>query len=133
MSSTADFIVEQARQRILRVQAHQLDEFIGSWGLLIDIRPAAQRYEEGSLPGAIVVERNVLEWRLDATGSHRLKEVTDYEQPIVIFCSEGYASSLAAASVVDLGFHHVADLIGGYKAWEAWITSAGFPTLRVVN
>ena len=89
-------------------------------GIVIDIRPAAQRQEEGSLPGAIVVERNVLEWRLDVTGTHRLAEVQNLDQPVVIVCSEGYASSLAAAALADLGFKHPADLVGGYRAWRSW-------------
>ena len=89
-------------------------------GLVVDIRPAAQRADEGALPGALVVERNVLEWRLDPTGTHRLPEVTDHDRPVVVVCSEGYASSLAAESLVDLGYHAAGDLAGGYQAWVAW-------------
>ena len=89
-------------------------------GLIIDIRPSEQRRREGELDAAIVVERNVLEWRLDPTGSHRIPEVTGHDQEIVVVCSAGYASSLAAASLVDLGFTHAADLDGGYLAWAAW-------------
>ena len=87
---------------------------------MVDIRPAAQRAAEGELPGALVVERNVLEWRLDPSGSHRLAEVTDGDRPVVVVCSEGYASSLAAESLLDLGYHAAGDLAGGYLAWSAW-------------
>jgi rhodanese-related sulfurtransferase len=89
-------------------------------GLIIDIRPSEQRRAEGELAGALVIERNVLEWRLDPTGSHRIPEVQGYDQPVVIVCSAGYASSLAAASLADLGFTRAADLDGGYQAWAAW-------------
>lgn len=96
---------------------------INDGGLLIDIRPAAQRQEEGQIPGAVIVERNVLEWRLDPTSRHRIPQVHGYDQPIVIVCSEGYTSSLAAAVLQDLRLHRATDLIGGYKAGEA----AGLP------
>jgi rhodanese-related sulfurtransferase len=97
-----------------------LDVVTASGGLIIDIRPSEQRRLEGDLDGAIVVERNVLEWRLDPSGSHRLPQVESYDQPVVIVCSAGYASSLAAASLVDLGFTQAADLEGGYLAWATW-------------
>jgi rhodanese-related sulfurtransferase len=88
--------------------------------MVIDIRPAAQRSEQGELPGAVVVERNVLEWRLDPDSHDRLPEVRDRTQQIIVVCSEGYASSLAAASLADLGFHEPGDLEGGYVAWSEW-------------
>jgi rhodanese-related sulfurtransferase len=94
-------------------------------GLIVDIRPAAQRADQGQMPGAVVVERNVLEWRLDPTGSHRLPQVTGFDQPVVVVCSEGFASSLAADSLRILGYRRVTDLIGGYRAWSAW--AHGFP------
>ncbi len=89
-------------------------------GLVIDIRPAAQRHAEGELPGALAVERNVLEWHLDPHGSDRLAEVDGFDQPVVVVCSEGYASSLAADSLRALGYRQVTDLVGGYQAWSAW-------------
>ena len=91
-------------------------------GLVIDIRPAAQRQAEGALPGALVVERNVLEWRMDPTSDHRLPGVRDLHQPVVVVCSAGYASSLAAASLSDLGYERSADLVGGYQAWRTWFS-----------
>jgi rhodanese-related sulfurtransferase len=99
----------------------ELDAVLAGGGLLVDIRPDAQRHAEGPLDGAVVVERNVLEWRLDPTSAHRLPAVRGHDQEIVIACSAGYASSLAAASLADLGFTRVADLEGGYQAWRAWL------------
>jgi rhodanese-related sulfurtransferase len=90
-------------------------------GLIVDIRPVDQRAIEGTLPGALVVERNVLEWRLDPDGSDRLPDVTDFDQPVVVVCSQGYASSLAAESLHSLGYRRVSDLVGGYQAWRAWV------------
>ena len=88
--------------------------------VVVDIRPAAQRAAEGELEFGLIVERNVLEWRFDLTGSHSLPEVTGYDQPVVVVCSEGYASSLAAASLRELGFSGAGDLSGGYVAWRRW-------------
>jgi rhodanese-related sulfurtransferase len=125
VTSTTDDILRHARARIGRVQPDQLASVAAAGGLIIDIRPAEQRRTEGELEGAIVVERNVLEWRLDPTGSHRLPDVRGYDQPVVIVCSAGYASSLAAASLADLGFTQTADLDGGYQAWATWAGRAG--------
>jgi rhodanese-related sulfurtransferase len=124
--TTPDELLDEARRRITRVTPAELAAVTEAGGLIIDIRPSEQRRAEGQLAGAIVVERNVLEWRLDPNGSHRLPEVTGHDQPVVIFCSAGYASSLAAASLADLGFTHAADLDGGYLAWAAW-SGAGPP------
>jgi rhodanese-related sulfurtransferase len=131
MSTSVDDLVERARRRIRRVGPHELEGLVADGGLVIDIRPAEQRRNEGSLPGALVVERNVLEWRLDPTSAHRLPAVRDLHQPVVIVCSAGYASSLAAASLADLGFERAADLVGGYQAWSAWFArraGAGEPS-----
>ena len=92
---------------------------------LVDIRPVAQRAREGGVPGALVIERNVLEWRLDPAGSHRIPEAVDHGVHWIVVCSEGYASSLAAASLRELGLHRATDLDGGFVAWAA----AGLPTL----
>lgn len=130
MSSSVDDLIARARQRIHRVEPPELRHIMAAGGLVIDIRPAAQRREEGSLPGSIVVERNVLEWRLDPTGAHRLAEVHDHHQTVVVVCSEGYASSLAAASLTDLGHSRAGDLVGGYRAWRSWIERCSTPDTR---
>jgi len=125
VSVSADDLVERARRRIRRVGPHELEGLVAEGGLVVDIRPAEQRRVEGALPGALIVERNVLEWRLDPTSDHRLSEVRDLRQPVVVVCSEGYASSLAAASLAELGFERAADLIGGYQAWSSWFARRG--------
>ncbi len=84
--------------------------------LVVDIRPVEQRRRDGELPGAVVVDRNVLEWRLDPTSPHRIPEVTGTDQEVVVVCNEGYASSLAALSLHHLGFHRATDLDGGIQA-----------------
>ena len=113
-------MLERARRRIVRVTPEQLDRVVASGALLVDIRPEAQRREEGELPGAMVIERNVLEWRFDPSGPDRLSEARDAERPVVIVCSEGYASSLAAATLVGLGYRNAGDLEGGYRAWAKY-------------
>ena len=87
--------------------------------LIVDIRPVEQRQRDGDLPGAIVIDRNVLEWRLDPSSEHRIPQVTGYDIRIVIVCNEGYSSSLAAAVLQKLGLHQAVDMIGGYQAWFA--------------
>jgi rhodanese-related sulfurtransferase len=134
MSISVDDLVERARRRIRRVGPHELGGLVAEGGLVIDIRPAAQRWEEGALPGALVVERNVLEWRLDPTSDHRLPDVRGLHQPVVVVCSAGYASSLAAASLSDLGYERAADLVGGYQAWRTWFAhrdGSGPPSERI--
>src|SRR5262249_46344325 len=97
---------------------------------LVDIRPLAQRAAEGDLPGALVIDRNVLEWRLDPRSDARLPLADRYDLPVVVVCQEGYSFSLAAATLQDLGLHRATDLAGGYAAWRAagLPTSAGPPT-----
>jgi rhodanese-related sulfurtransferase len=87
--------------------------------LLVDIRYAALRERDGLIPGALVVERNELEWRLDPRGSHRVPEATGHDLRVVVICNEGYASSLAAASLHQLGLRRATDLVGGFQAWKA--------------
>jgi rhodanese-related sulfurtransferase len=121
MSATSvDQLLADARGHIERVRPEELGPWRVAGALLIDIRPERQRAEEGEFDHAIVVERNVLEWRFDLGGGHSLADIDGYGQPVVIACSEGYASSLAAASLRGLGFTRVADLAGGYVAWRAW-------------
>jgi rhodanese-related sulfurtransferase len=91
--------------------------------LLVDIRPEAQRRAEGEVPGAVLVERNVLEWRMDPTSPSSLPEILGPAQVIVVLCSEGYASSLAAATLRQLGLERATDVIGGFQAWRR----AGLP------
>jgi rhodanese-related sulfurtransferase len=126
MTAAVDRLLDQARARLRRLGPPEAAAVVAGGGLLVDIRPAAQRQEEGDVPGALVVERNVLEWRLDPTSPHRLAQVRGHDQPVVILCSEGYTSSLAAAALQDLGLHRATDVVGGYHAWAR----AGLPVHR---
>ena len=116
---TIDELVARVRAVLGRVAPEDLAAEIHAGALVIDVRPADQRARDGALPGAIVVDRNVLEWRLDPASPDRLAEVTGYDQRIIVVCDEGYGSSLAAASLHGLGLHRATDLIGGYQAWRA--------------
>jgi rhodanese-related sulfurtransferase len=122
---STDDLLEDARSRISRVGPEELDILRDDDdALIVDIRPVAQRADEGDLGFGLIVERNVLEWRFDLTGDHALPEVRHYGQPVVVVCSEGYASSLAADSLRQLGFSGAADLAGGYQAWRRWQADA---------
>jgi rhodanese-related sulfurtransferase len=107
-----------------RVRLHRLDPAAAyavqrNGGVLVDIRPHAGRRAEGGIPGSLVVERNHLEWRFDPRCEARLPIADRYDLPVVVVCSEGYTSSLAAAALQDLGLWRATDLAGGFKAWEA--------------
>jgi rhodanese-related sulfurtransferase len=120
-----DELLERVRAPLDRLSPRQAHEEAAAGALLVDIRYAALRERDGLIPGAPVVERNELEWRLDPLGSHRLPEAVGHGLRIVVVCNEGYASSLAAASLRQLGLHRATDLIGGFQAWRA----AGLPTV----
>ncbi|GAA5015508.1 rhodanese-like domain-containing protein [Kitasatospora paranensis] len=125
MVTTIDDLVARARAGVDRPGPAEAARAVERGALLVDIRPAAQRAREGGIPGALVIERNVLEWRLDPAGSHRIAEADGHDVHWIVVCSEGYASSLAAASLRELGLHRATDLDGGFVAWAA----AGLPTL----
>ena len=118
---TADQLLAEARSLLPpRALPADLGFVLDAGGLVVDIRPLAQRRLDRTIPGALVIDRNVLEWRLDPTGPHRIPELTGAGQPVVIVCDEGYASSLAAASLQRLGLWRATDLAGGYQAWRRW-------------
>ena len=126
-SSLIDGRLAQARARIEpRVSASDLDEAIARGALVVDTRSSAQRDRDGELPSAVVMERNVLEWRLDPTSPHRIAEMDRPDRRVIVVCDEGYASSLAAAGLLDLGLTDVTDLAGGFQAWRR-ITSTDAP------
>ncbi|WSK65997.1 rhodanese-like domain-containing protein [Streptomyces sp. NBC_01281] len=119
-----DELLEQVRAGLDRVEPEEAYAAAQAGeALLVDTRYAALRDRDGLVPGALVVERNELEWRLDPAGSHRAPEATSHDLKVVVFCNEGYASSLAAASLRQLGLHRATDLVGGFQAWRA----AGLP------
>ncbi|MFE7779109.1 rhodanese-like domain-containing protein [Streptomyces sp. NPDC057445] len=118
-----DELLERVREGLERIGPREAFAATADGALLVDIRYAALRDRDGLIPGALVVERNELEWRLDPQGSHRAPEATSHDLHVVIICNEGYASSLAAASLKQLGLHRATDLVGGFQAWR----SAGLP------
>jgi rhodanese-related sulfurtransferase len=115
---TIDDVLAAARARITRLTPAQAHHAVAAGAVLVDIRPQAQRQAEGQIPGAVIVERNVLEWRLDPESATRLP-MAGYDLHVIVFCSEGYTSSLAAAALLDLGIRRPADLAGGFRAWRA--------------
>ncbi len=120
--SRVDQVLDTARARLRRLAAEEVPAALRRGALLVDIRPQAQRAREGEVPEAfeaLVVERNVLEWRCDPTSDARLPQAISDEVEWVILCSEGYTSSLAAAALQDLGLHRATDVIGGYHALAA--------------
>jgi rhodanese-related sulfurtransferase len=89
--------------------------------LLVDTRSAVQRSRQGEIPGAIVIDRTVLEWRLDPTGAYRIPEAEPGVR-VVVLCRQGYSSGFAAESLRRLGVD-ATDVVGGVEAWAA----AGLP------
>ena len=115
---TIDDVLESARGRLARLTPAQARIHWSAGAVVVDIRPAAQRAAEGELPGALVVERNVLEWRFDPASDAALP-IASYDLQVIVLCQEGYTSSLAAAALQDLGVHRATDVIGGWAAWRA--------------
>ena len=113
-----DALLAAARQGLDRVEPADLETEIAAGALVVDIRPIDQRERDGELPGALIIDRNVLEWRMDPTSPDRAREATNAHQRIIIVCNEGYSSSLAAATLQQLGVDHATDLIGGFQAWK---------------
>ena len=117
-------ILSAARARLKRLSPDEAHHATArTEAVLADIRPEGQRAAEGSIPGALIIERNVLEWRFDPASGSRLPIATDHDPQVIVFCSEGYASSLAAAALQDIGLHRATDIVGGFHAWRA----AGLP------
>jgi rhodanese-related sulfurtransferase len=120
--SAIDRYLERARRRISMIEPARAAALRDEGAVLVDTRPIAQREAHGTIAGAVVIDRTVLEWRLDPTSPHRDARI-DPDRPLIVFCQEGYSSSLAVAALVDLGVRHVHDLRGGFDAWRA----AGLP------
>jgi rhodanese-related sulfurtransferase len=123
VTESIDEMLAASRACLARVSAHDAVRLFSDGALLVDIRPLEQRRRDGEIPDALIVDRNVFEWRLDPTSPHRRPEIEGHDQMIIVVCNEGYASSLAAKSLQDLGLHNATDLIGGFVAWRA----AGLP------
>lgn len=118
-----DDVLARARARLRRLHPAEAAAAAGNGARLVDTRPQFQRQAGGAIPGAITIERNHLEWRLDPASAWRIPEATDHDVAWIVVCEEGYSSSLAAASLQDLGLRNATDLIGGFRGWK----SAGLP------
>jgi rhodanese-related sulfurtransferase len=121
--ASIDDLLADARARLDRLDPHEALRAQRAGAVLVDIRPQANRDAEGGLPDALVIERTVLEWRLDPACDARLP-IASPDLHVVVVCNEGYSSSLAAATLQDLGVHRATDLAGGFRAWKA----AGLPS-----
>jgi rhodanese-related sulfurtransferase len=117
-------VLADARARLHRLEPAEAAAAVAGGARLVDIRPGWQRLDEGVVPGAVIIERNHLEWRLDPASPARIDAAADHDVPWVVLCSEGYTSSLAAAALQDLGLHRATDVVGGFTAWR----DAGLPT-----
>lgn len=113
-----DRLLAQARAGLERVTVADLPALMAAGALVVDTRPLEQRNRDGEMPGAVVIDRNVLEWRLDPTSTSRLPIDIDAERVVIVVCNEGYSSSLAAASLQRLGMLRATDLIGGFQEWS---------------
>jgi rhodanese-related sulfurtransferase len=123
MRMTAEELLDRARRQLVRVQPEQAARELAEGALLVDIRPSEQR-AQGVIPGATVIDRNVLEWRLDPASRWRIPEVTGHDIRLIVICNEGFSSSLVAAELHELGLVNATDVIGGFQAWKA----AGLPS-----
>lgn len=123
MAPTIDEVLERARRRLMRVTPEQAAAELAQGAFMVDTRTESERAVQGEIPGAIVIDRTVLEWRLDPTSPSRLEQAKDHQIRVIVVCAEGYSSSLAAASLQELGLVNATDVIGGFEAWKA----AGLP------
>ena len=123
MQRGVDDLLAAARARLHRLSPVQARAAQADGALLVDIRPLEQRLRDGDIPGALTVDRNVLEWRLDPHSPHRLPQVSGGDDLVVLICTEGYQSSLAAATLQDLGLRRATDVVDGFRGWLA----AGLP------
>jgi rhodanese-related sulfurtransferase len=123
---TTAALLDRARAGLRRLTPHQAAAALADGALLVDTRPEFQRRADGDVPGAIVIERNQLEWRCDPAGEARIPEAADRDVAWIVLCDEGCSSSLAAASLQAIGCRRATDVIGGFQAWRA----AGLPVSR---
>jgi rhodanese-related sulfurtransferase len=121
-----DDLLAQARSRLRRLDPAVAFRAARSGAIIVDTRPEWQRRADGEIPGAIVIERNHLEWRCDPSSPACVPEATGYDVTWIVCCDEGYSSSIAAASLQALGLSEATDVTGGFRAWRA----AGLPVVK---
>jgi rhodanese-related sulfurtransferase len=114
-----DDVLATTRRGVRRLTPHEAAAAAGRGALLVDTRTESQRRRQGEVPGALVIDRTVLEWRLDPRSDARIPEATGYDVEVVVLCRQGYSSSLAAASLREVGLHRATDVVGGVEAWVA--------------
>jgi rhodanese-related sulfurtransferase len=119
MTAAVDRLLAEARRHLDRVVPEGLEQEWNAGALVVDIRPESNRRDEGDLPGSVVIDRNVLEWRLDPTSPDHIEQADRHDLRIILVCNEGYASSLAAESLRRMGLSRATDLDGGYRAWRS--------------
>ncbi len=125
MRRTIDQLLAEARSRLARLDPVRAAAAMREGAVLVDTRPLEQREADGEVPGALVIGRNVLEWRLDPASEWRLPLPGGHDLHVIVMCDEGYSSSLAAATLHMLGMRRATDLVGGFRAWAA----AGLPVV----
>jgi rhodanese-related sulfurtransferase len=123
--SIAEMLAAARAELPHRVTAQELDSVMARGALVVDTRPVHQRELDGELPGAVIIDRNVLEWRLDPASPDRIAAASDHDIEVVLVCNEGYSSSLAAATLQQLGLHRATDLDGGFQAYKAHRAAQG--------
>jgi len=124
-----DELLAQVRGRIGRVEPAEAAARLADGALLVDTRPWEQRRRDGDVPGAVVIDRNVLEWRLDPASPWRIPQATGHDLEVIVLCNQGYSSSLVADTLRTLGLHRAVDVVGGFEAWAA----AGLPVVPAVE
>jgi rhodanese-related sulfurtransferase len=117
--TTVDDLLSQAREGLERLDPPAAAEAVERGAVLIDIRSDSQIARDGTIPGALLIGRNVIEWRLDPASDHRHPDAPELDEQVILVCDAGYASSLAAATLQQLGFRRATDLDGGFQAWRA--------------
>jgi rhodanese-related sulfurtransferase len=123
---TIDELLAEARRELARLDPPAAHAALSSGATLIDIRSESQIARDGTIAGALVINRNVLEWRLDPASTHRHPDAPALGEQVIVMCNEGYQSSLAAATLQRLGFARATDLDGGFQSWREF----GLPVER---
>ncbi len=118
MPRTVDDLLEAARRRLDRIEPEEALTELERGVLLVDTRTLEQRLAQGDIPGSTLIDRTVFEWRLDPASRWKIPQVVDHDTRIIVLCREGYSSSLAAATLQELGLHRATDVIGGFEAWR---------------